>query len=180
MKKSYESTIDEATQARFRLAEVAGALSRQKGHAFFWVLPVFAYFYQIDPSASLGKRLTITALMSAGLIVLHLLIYKELVRRGIRKALAKALGSDQSIPSEYELDDDGLAFRQLGNEVRFSWANVVEVNDRKNAVEIVVKPTAIAIIPKRIFDGADDLQKWIKFIEDRRELNNREDENTVT
>ena len=137
------------------------------------------------PQYALVSRQSITdipfvALMSAGLIVLHLLIYKELVRRGIRKALAKALGSDQSIPSEYELDDDGLAFRQLGNEVRFSWANVVEVNDRKNAVEIVVKPTAIAIIPKRIFDGADDLQKWIKFIEDRRELNNREDENTVT
>ncbi len=54
----------------------------------------------------------------------------------------------------------------MGEELRFSWANAREVIDTDDSVEVIMEPTGIAVIPKRIFDEPAELQKWVEFIRD--------------
>lgn len=37
-----------------------------------------------------------------------------------------------------------------------------------DAIKVLMRPTGIALIPKRIFKDADEMQSWIRFIEAHR------------
>lgn len=97
--------------------------------------------------------------------LVYLLTYKDVIRKRIRKRLIQALGTDKPIPSEYEIDEGGLVFRQLGQELRFSWANVKDSNITNESIEVIMQPAGIAIIPKKIFADASEAKEWIEFIE---------------
>ena len=74
--------------------------------------------------------------------------------------MVNACGSDQPGSCEYALDDKGLVFRARGEELRFAWQNATQVLDTEDAIEVIMQPTAIARIPKRIFKDAGELQEW--------------------
>ena len=162
MKISYESTIDEAVEANYRLAEMVGAVRRMMwiGLAFSPV-PLVVSFILFE---HLAAKLIVGGVAMAVLVLFHLLTYKRNCRRGIRKTLVKARGTDQPIPTEFELDEECLIFRQLGTEVRFSWQNVKNVTETPRSIELVMEPTGIAMIPKRVFDNPETIREWLRFI----------------
>lgn len=165
MKKEYESRIEEAVHSGFRIAELAGIVSKQKWLGLLGSPVLFFVAYAIMPTSRIEK-LIYASLIALMYIPVYLLTYKRQIRKQLRKTMVKALGTDKPIPCEYELDEAGLVFRKMGEELRFSWANAREVIDTDDSVEVIMEPTGIAVIPKRIFDEPAELQEWVKFIRD--------------
>jgi hypothetical protein len=163
MKKGYNSTVEEAVEAQYRIAECRGTVRKLK-----WIgllaIPVsfLTSFLLLDNPA---QRLICGAVASGLYILYHLSTYRKRYRKRIRKILVKMLGTDQPIPSEYEINESGLIFRQSGHEVRFSWDNVQSINRTADSIELLMAPAGIAIIPKRIFENPAEWREWIKFIE---------------
>ncbi|MEJ2701401.1 MAG: YcxB family protein [Sedimentisphaerales bacterium] len=163
MKKEYESSMEEAVEVQYRIAEFLGTVRKLK-----WIgllaIPVsfLTSFLLLD---NLAQRLVCGAVASGLYILYHLSTYRQRYRKRIRKILVKMLGTDHAIPSEYEINESGLIFRRLGHEVRFSWDNVQSINRTEDSIELLMSPAAIAIIPKRIFENPAEWQEWIEFIE---------------
>ena len=164
MKIAYESTIEEATDATFRMAELIGSLRTQMWSGLVVAPFIFiVLFLLIDEPVA---RLVLGVMSTALFVVYWFSDYKNRFRKRIRKMLVKALETDKPLPSEYELDENGLAFRKAGQEVRFAWNNVVAIMETANAFEVIMSPTGIAIIPKRIFSSSDQQRTWIVYIQE--------------
>jgi hypothetical protein len=163
MKKEYQSTIEDAVEARFRLAELNGTVQKLKWIGPIAFLAILIYLFLLLDN--LVAKLIISGAAAVLLIPYHLSTYKKDYRKRIRKTLVKALETDQPVPSEFEIDESGLVWRKLGVEIRFSWANVQKINHTDDSIEVIMKPIGLAIIPKRIFEETEELQEWIKFIE---------------
>jgi hypothetical protein len=167
MKKQYEATIEEFVHTKFRLAELTGTISNQKWIGLvFALIASFALCGILD--ASLKERTIVFLLWSFIYIPFYLIAFKNLSHYRIRKAILKIIKTNKPVSSEFEIDESGLACRYLGQELKFSWGNVDKLNDADDSIEVIMKPTGIAIIPKRIFEEPAELQKWIQFIEDHR------------
>lgn len=159
---SYESTIDEAEEAAFRLAEITGNISRQKWYGLA-LAPVFLVisFFVFD---NIGFQYSIGGAIGLIWIPVFLLTYKKHFRKQIRKMLVKARNTDQPVHSEFRLTEEGVALKTQGQELKFDWKNVREFNDNEFELELVMEPAAIALIPKRVFSGSGELQRWVDFI----------------
>jgi hypothetical protein len=164
MKIAYESTIEEATNATFRMVELSGGVRKHMwiGMAVAPFIFIVLFFLVDEPVA----RLILCGVSTALFVAYWLLNHKNEFRKRIRKMLIRALGTDKPLPSEYELDDNGLIFRKVGQEVRFSWDNAATLNETEDVIEVVMAPMGIAQIPKRIFSSADELQAWMTFIQE--------------
>lgn len=166
MKKAYDSTIDEAVAAGYRIARHCGAIRKQRWMGLFFLPVAFLLFYLLPPYST-DVKLIMATLMTLVVAAAHLLSIGPLVRHNIRKTLVKAFGTADPIPAEYELTDDALVFRKLGQELRLSWQSVVRVDDSPQSLDVYTEPTGLAMIPKRIFTDDDELNEWREFIEQR-------------
>ena len=171
MKKEYNATLDEVVHANFRLTELAGTVSKQKWFGFVWLPIIFLVIYCIIPRNQI-ESLILACIASLVYIPVHLLTYKNQIRKQLRKAMIKALGTDQPTPCEYELTQEGFLFSTMGQELRCSWRNVTQLVETADSLEIIMKPTGIAIIPKRIFSDPSELQQWMMFIDQHKEADN--------
>jgi len=168
MKIAYESTIEEATDATFHMAELCGSVRKQMWVGLTMAPFVFILiFILIDEPVA---RFLLGGMSTALFVVYHLLNYRNQFHKRIRKILIKALGTDKPLPSEYELDDNQLIFRKVGQELRFSWDNVATLNEAEDVIEVIMVPMGIARIPKRIFSSAEELRTWMLFIQGRMAL----------
>ena len=149
---AYESTIDEATESAVRMTELVGTIRMWRWIGLVWTPFLFILLFLLLDE--LVAKLVLGTVASVLFAVYWLSNYKNILRKRLRKVLIKARGTDKPIPSEYELVEDGLVFRQLGVELRFSWANAASVRETENSIEILMVPTGIAAIPTRIFSSA--------------------------
>lgn len=167
MRKEYESTLEEAVQANVRLAELAGILEKQKRAALALSPVAFLVLFLIPYGAfefGAVESLVLAVLTTLLYIFLYVVSYKKKYRKEARKTVVRMLGTDKPVPCEYEIDETGLVFRKMGQEIRFSWGGVKEVNANGDVIEVITEPFGIAIIPKRIFLDPAELQEWVTFI----------------
>jgi hypothetical protein len=129
-------------------------------------MPVMAAaLYGLLPG-SLVERTMVAGLACIIFVPVHVLTFERSYRRRLRKALVKAMGTDQPIPTEYEIDEAGLVFRKQGQEVRFSWGNVRELRDTGEWLELVMEPKGVALIPKRAFGSPGEQWQWVSHLEE--------------
>ncbi len=170
MKKEYESTIEEAVHTSLRCAELLGTLKPLKRFRLLVLSGVLLAVCVLVPDNQLKKIWIAVCSLVFAMVVLALL-HRPMMRWGTRKYFGKVRGTAEPVPSEYELDELGLVFRQSGQELKFSWNNVREVNDTEDGVEVIFDPPGIAVIPKRIFEEPAELREWISFIKQHQEAN---------
>jgi hypothetical protein len=164
MKIAYESTIDEATESAVRITELVGTIRTWRWAGLIWTPFIFILlFLLLDEVVA---KLVLGSIASVLFAVYWLSNYKNKLRKRLRKVLIKARGTDKPVPSEYELDHDGLIFRQPGVELRFSWATIASVKQTENSVEILMVPNGIAVIPTRIFSSQEQQSSWMVFIQE--------------
>ena len=149
MKKAFDSTIDEAVTTQYKLACIVGIVRKQRWMGLIWVPPFFLIFYLILHGTT-ASRLVLAAVLSLGLVIVHLLTVVPLIKHNIRKNLVKARGTADPVPAEYELADDALIFRRSGHELRFAWQTIVRFEDSPATLDVYTQPTGLAMIPKRI------------------------------
>lgn len=163
MKKQYESTIEEAVHAQYRLAEISGILTTEKRVMIATVIVTSLLGYFLLPVAHLHKVVIITIVFIIS-IVLVPLTYKRIFQKRVRRILIKALGTEKPVSCEYEMDGKGLVFRKMGQELHFSWSGAKQLIETNDSIELIMEPTAIAIIPKHIFENPEEQQEWVDFI----------------
>ena len=169
MKKAYKNTIEEATECHFRLCDLSGVVKQQKWMGLIWVPFIFGTVYGLlsgSSSYTPTSRLIFAGATGIFVLVVHFLTYKKQIYENARKIIIKTQDTAEPIECEYELTDEHLIFRKQGQEIRFGWQMVKEVNVTPTSIEVIVHPMGIAIIPKRIFDP-DEKDQWLKFIRER-------------
>jgi len=173
MIKKYKNTINEATECSFRVSELAGIVAKQKRVGFYWSPAIFGILYFVIRGTQ-QSRLLISAVFSVLYLMLYLATYKGDIQRRIRQMIIKSQGTADPVDCEYEIDSEGLVFRKLGQELKFAWSTVKEVIEKPDSIEIIMEPTAIAIIPTRIFENSEEKNQWVDYIEKQRANQNVE------
>ena len=162
MKIEYDSMIEETTEVGYRIAELAGTV-RNNMWLYLALSPIpFAVVCFVIDDLTEGIIAGLFAVILY--IIISMMTYKKHLRKSIRKMMVKSRGTDKPVPSEYEMDENGFVFKSQGQEFRFSWINVTNVTLTDTAIELTMKPTAFAIIPKRIFSSSEQMDSWIQFI----------------
>ncbi len=164
MKIAYQSTIEEATETAFRMAERVGGLRRWMCSGLVWAPFIFIILFLLRDE--LVAKLVLGGISTVLFVVYGLLNYKNELRKRIRKTLIRALGTDKPLLSEYELDDNGLIFRKLGQELRFAWDNIASIKESETSIEVIMAPSGIAMIPTRIFSSPEQQRIWMSFIQE--------------
>lgn len=158
----FKSTIDEAVDATFRLAEITGNVNRQKWYGLVLTPIFFVFLFFVFYESFL--RYVAGGIFTFLWVPYFLLTYKRRLKKQIKKTVVRILGTDQPVPCEYQLSHQGVIFKQLGQEFKFDWKNVRQFNNRDNALELIMEPAAVALIPKRVFSGSEECRKWIDYI----------------
>ncbi|MBA4388555.1 MAG: hypothetical protein C0404_11275 [Verrucomicrobia bacterium] len=160
-KQSYEATIEEAVQTSFRLAEIDGSI-RKRVSIRIALIAALSLTSCMLPSHILAG-IVMGSVLAIVLVGLLLSSHKQDARKRLRRELVKQLGTDQPIISEFELNEEGIAFRQRGIEARFNWESVREITESPDSIELIMHPAAVLIVPKRIL-GKDEPAEWLDFI----------------
>lgn len=162
MIKKYHSTIDEAVDAQVRVAEQLGQLRIAKWIGLIFAPVIFiALYFLLD---HIFARIVVGGSSAILICFYHFSNYKNSIRKRLRKMIIKMQGTDQPVACEYEIDDDGLSFRKLDQEVKFKWKSIDYILESDDYLELFMRPAGIAIIPKRIFDTEDELKEWAEWI----------------
>jgi hypothetical protein len=162
MRIAYESTIDEATESALRVTEIVGAGRTWRWAGLIWTPFIFVpLFLLLD---DLAAKIVVGSVASGLFAVYWLSNYKNVLRKRLRRVLIKTRGTDRPVPSEYELSNDGIVFRQFGQELRFSWVSVAGVKVTETSIDVKMTPAGIAVIPTRIFGSPQEQKSWVAFI----------------
>ncbi len=172
MKIQYESTIDETVEAEMRLigrSKIARKWEREGWvmGALILVLLLFYFCLCLCFGIPAEKPIIIISLAVLAAIAIYQVLYKNIVKRRVRSFLIEQLGTDKPLPSEFEFDEEGLVFRRMGTETKFSWNIIKEINEGNKYIEFITDRGGIALIPNRIFTTTDQKEEWLKFAKDK-------------
>lgn len=162
LKIQYESTIDEAVDVQMRLLRTSKTAKKWKMQGLIWAPLLFIGFYLGIPDEQ-NIKLIFASLTSIIFVIIYFGSYKNTMRRRSKKLVIEQLGTDKPVPSEYEFNEEGLIFRQMGTEIKFNWNSVKEINENDKDIEFIIGRGRIAIIRNRIFTTVDQKEEWLKF-----------------
>ncbi len=172
MKIQYESTVDEKVDVQMRFLGTSKTAKKWKLQELIWAPLLFIGFYLGIPDEQ-NIKLIFAFLSSIIFIIIYLCSYKGIIKRRTKKLIIEQLGTDKPIPSEYEFNEEGLIFRQMGTEIKFNWNSVKEINENDKDIEFIIDRGGIAIIPNRIFSTVDQKEEWLKFAKSKTGIINK-------
>ena len=147
MKIQYESTIEEAVYSQMRLLEVSKVLRKWKWQGLLAAPILGALFYTFIPSDQ-GTKMMFAFFIPIIFLLQYPFTFKSNIRRKVRRALIKQLGTDDPIPCEYEVTDEGIIFKKQGTEIKFPWSKLTAINNTKEYIELIFENVGISLIPK--------------------------------
>ena len=162
MKIQYESTIEEAVEAQFRLLKTSKVAKKWMLQGLIWAPLLFFGFYFGIPDEK-NIKLIFASIAGIVFIIIYLSNYEKNIQKRIRKVLVEQIGHDEPVQSEYEFSQDALIFRKLGTEIRFVWDSVQEIVENDEDIEFKIAKGGIAVIPKRIFTSIEQKEEWLRF-----------------
>lgn len=162
MKIQYYSSIDEEIDAQMRLLGTLRTTKKWKLHGFILVPLVFIGFYFTIPDEE-SVKLIFASLGSMIFAMIYFGSYIIMIKRRAKKLAIEQLDSDKPVPSEYELNEEGVILRRMGTEIKFDWNNVKRINETDKYIEFIMDKGGMAIIPNRIFIHANQREEWLKF-----------------
>ena len=166
---TYQDSIDEATEVLYELADLTGQIDGRRFVGFIVPMVVLLLTFTLFRDSVVKMFCGVTL---AGVVLAYdLCTYKNRIRRNFRASLQKVRGSDSPVLCEYELDETGMRIRQMGQELKFDWSTVVNVDCPPDRIKIVLKPPGIAAIPTRAFASVEQREEWIKDIRNFTKLN---------
>ena len=162
----FESTIDEAVDVQIRLVRQSDYFRRTKRRGYFWAPVLFLGGYFAIPE-TWSIKLVVATLASVTFILIYPRIYDKTLRKRTRNYLAEQLGTDEPIPCEFEFTKEALTFRMTGNEIKFQWSTVKEINDNGDDIEIVTHTGGMAVLRNRFFSSPNQKDEWLKYARDK-------------
>ena len=166
LRKTYQSTVDEATESAIRFLELTGTIRRQFlrtliGLALFSSIPTIFFPYNAVERLKLGLTVFTFLALTIGIS------FKRGIRNNIRRTQILARGTDQPYDSEYELNEIGITFKLAGSSHTFFWSHIHDLQETQDSIEVYTTPTGVIRIPKRILSDSE-IHEWISFINDNK------------
>jgi hypothetical protein len=165
VKFTCDSTIEETTEANFRLAEMVGTVRKMLWTGLLLAPLVFLFTYFVLDRSTYGLVLGTGATLAFAVYIF--LNHKNMCRKQFRKMLVKSMGTDQPVPSEFELTDEKVTVRRQGQEFTSGWEGIVRLEEREDALELIMEPLGIIRIPKRVFSDPEELAALRGYMEER-------------
>ena len=168
MKIQYDETIDEAVATQLYLLKKSNFMKSVRWRiAIYSALLLVSLYFVVLKGYSSWFPAVVGFIAGLIFLLIHIARTSKRIGKNIRKLLIKTHGSDEPIPSEYELSEDYLIFRRADHDVRFKWEYVEKLFENDNDLVIHLAKSGIAVIPKRIFASNDQIDSWLNFISDK-------------
>ena len=133
MRIESESTIDEAVECQMRLFERTSVAKSQMRLALILALLMFLAFYFGIPDEQ-SVKLAFASAAFVGVVVVSWAIRKPVIRWQIRRVLVEQRGTDKPVFGEIGFDEEGVSWRELGIEMRLSWAIISKIEEDENRI----------------------------------------------
>lgn len=154
---AYERLAARSNEARSWQRQAAGTSALLSGlcsGAFVFVFFVFAGSIK---AGLIGG--TIAAITSA---VITLNSHRSAVRRRIEKYYREQFGERDSFPVAVELTASGIRTKQPGTEILFEWANIADISETEDRMEIYTRDGGGVFIKKKDFTSIEEYQQFMK------------------
>jgi hypothetical protein len=165
MRITCDSTIEESVEANYRLAEMVGSVKRVLWTGLLMAPLIFLFTWLVIDSSTYGIVLGTGATLAFALY--HVKSHGRMIRKQLRRMLVKSMGTDQPVETEFEVTEGRVAVRRMGQEFSTGWEGIVLVEEREDALELLMEPAGIVRIPRRIFRDPDEYAAWKSWIEER-------------
>jgi hypothetical protein len=165
MKITCSITIEEYVEAHYRLAGMVGTLKKALWTGLLLAPLIFLFTYLVIDRSAYGIVLGTGATLAYALF--HVLYYGKMIRRQIRKMLVKSMGTDRPVETEFEVTEERVTVRRMGQEFSTGWEGIVRVEEREDALELILEPAGIVRVPRRIFRDRDEYAAWKSWTEER-------------
>ena len=162
MRIESESTIDEAVECQMRLFERTSVAKSQMRLALILALLMFLAFYFGIPDEQ-SVKLAFASVASVGFVIVFWVIRKPFVRWQIRRVLVEQRGTDKPVFDEIIFDEEGISYRQLGIEIRMSWAIISKIEEDENYIEISAGKRGLVLISQNDFPTTSEKEEWLQF-----------------
>jgi len=159
MRVEFEFTIDELVDSHMRLmarSKVARSWRWEGLATMSLFTALFAYVINSDRGGIVWAG--IGAMLGA---MSYLFTRKNAVSRRLRKYFIEQLRTEGPFTFQVELSERGISTRQLNNQITFEWANVEEILETEDSIDIYVRGGSGVFVRKRAFVSKDDMKEFI-------------------
>lgn len=159
MRVQFDATFDDFVDSTVEAAERAIIRKKSKWpYAIATGLFAGVTLYAIIPD-SVPVKLTFGIIgLLGGFIAYHLLyipLTKRIVGRNVRKYLRQTLPSSGPFPVVVSLVPDGISFSQIGNEIKFGWRNIEQIEDSSDGIKFIGRNGEFGVVRKRAFQSTE-------------------------
>ena len=163
LSKSYQSTLDEATEASMTLMSMSGAIKRDYIAIFLACIFAFTAICSTSSESIQSKLVFGIILVMLGFLTVRPL-HKSFLRWFTRRQIARLLGTKDPVDAVYSLDESGVSFEKSKQVISFRWDSIANCNETTTHLEILSDPCGMMRIPKRIL-ADDELNTWRSYIQ---------------
>ena len=167
MTLSYESTLDDVTEASVRLFLRSKTYTTNRWRGALLCAAMFAAFAFLGFNAKKNINLPVVCAAAAAWGAgLFLITYKGSIRRRIKKYIASELKGPWPRPTVYEIKNGTLSSTTAGTTVTYALSDLSSVTTDTRYIELTYNTAqGIAVIPLRAFEDTDHKTAFLaKFI----------------
>jgi YcxB-like protein len=162
MRVQFEFTVDDVVDVQLRaLRRSRAARSWRWRDLITTSVLTGAVLFAVIPEGIFG-RLVMGGLGLALGGLLYALLNERTVKRRLRKLYEENAGSDNTFLCEVELNESGIHIKQNGMEIIYTWANVKEIQETEDSVDIYTRKGGCVVVRKRAFNGPGEQQQFIE------------------
>ena len=168
---AYERLTARSNEARSWQRQAAGTSALLSGlisGGFVFFIFIFAGSLQAGLIGGI-----IAAITSA---VITVSSHRSTVKRRLEKYYRERFGERSSFPVEVELTESGIWTRQPGTQILFEWANIEDMNETEDKIEIYTRDGGGVFLKKKDFTSVEEYRQFIKatqrYLDDSRTSSN--------
>lgn len=162
MRVKFDYTIDDVVDFQLRLLNRSRVVRGWRWrNAILTSLLAGAFLFAIIP-----EGITARMVMGGIGVILGIPVYfaanDVIVKRRLRKWSAENAGSDKRFTCEVELNESGIHTQSNGTQIIYSWANVADIKETADSVDIYFQKGGLLVIRNRAFSSSVERQQFIQ------------------
>ncbi len=162
MRVEFNYTIDDVVDVQLRLLMRSRVATGWRWrNAVLTSVLAGAFLFAVVPEGITGRIVMGSIGLMSGAAV-YLALNDFTVKRRLRKYLEENCGSDKRFTCEVELNDSGIHTKSNGTQIIYSWANVSDIKETGDSVDIYFEKGGLVVIRNRAFVSPGERQRFIE------------------
>lgn len=158
MKIAYESTLDDMVEPQLRIYFRSKTYQKSRWTAGIWgsLIPVVIFWVFFRPDSTSEILLTVFGGAAFGLII-HLLTFKEGIKKRIRKYVAREMKDTLPCLSEYNVNDGKIVYTGRNVSITFLLSDLISISEDAERLELSFgSDKGLCVIPLRAFQSPEE------------------------